>query len=83
MRIFNTFIGATLLAFASGAFAGELGDECAWGLANNKHVKTDCKVNMVGSDGKTYCFSSQESKEAFAKEPEKNLKKAKEVFGRA
>jgi YHS domain-containing protein len=82
MRTFNTLVGATLLAVSSLAFAGELGNECAWGLANDKHVKTDCSVNMVGSDGKTYCFSSKEAKEAFAKDTDKNLKKAKEVFGR-
>ena len=83
MRTFNTLVGATLVAVSSLAFAGELGNECAWGLANDKHVKTDCSVNMVGADGKTYCFSSKEAKEAFMKDADKNLKKAKEVYGRA
>lgn len=83
MRTIQTLVAATLLAFGSLAFAGELGNECAWGLANDKHVKTDCSVNMVGADGKTYCFSSKEAKEAFMKDSDKNLKKAKEVYGRA
>lgn len=83
MRIITTFIGATLLGFGSLAFAGEMGNECVWGLANGKHVKTDCSVNMEGADGKTYCFSSKEAKESFMKAPEKNLQKAKETFGRA
>lgn len=83
MRTIQTLVGATLLAFGSLAFAGELGNECAWGLANDKHVKTDCSVSMEGTDGKTYCFSNKEAKEAFMKAPEKNLKKAKEVYGRA
>lgn len=83
MRTINTLVGATLLALSSFAFAGELGNECAWGLANDKHVKTDCSVNMQGSDGKTYCFSSAAAKESFMKDPAKNLTKAKEVFGRS
>ncbi len=83
MRTISYFITAGLLAFSVSALAGEFKDECAWGLANDKHVKTDCKLNMVGTDGKTYCFSNEKAKEAFMKDPTANIKKAKEVFGRA
>ena len=83
MRTITYSIAAGLLALSASAFAGEFKDECAWGLANDKHVKTDCNVNMLGADGKTYCFSSDKAKESFMKDPVLNTKKAKETFGRA
>ncbi len=66
-----------------GTAKAEYNNECAWGLANGQHVQTSCAINMTGENGKTYCFSSKEAKEAFMKDTDKNLKKAKEVFGRA
>lgn len=83
MRTSSYFVAASLFALSLSAFAGEFKDECAWGLANDKHVKTDCSVNALGKDGKTYCFSNDKAKEAFMKDPVENIKKAKEVFGRA
>ncbi len=82
MRTITAIIAAALLGISTFASAGEMGDECAWGLANGKHVKTDCSVNME-KDGKTYCFSNDKAKEAFMKDPETNMKKAKKVYGRA
>lgn len=81
MRYFPSFIAATMLAFAASASAGEFNNECAWGLANGKHVKTDCSVNMA-VDGKTYCFSSEDAKKAFAKDVKTHAKKASDTFGR-
>jgi YHS domain-containing protein len=82
MRTFAYTISAGLLALSMSAFAGEFNNECAWGLANDKHVVTDCSVSSVGGDGKTYCFSSEASRDAFMKDPETNAKKALERFGR-
>jgi len=83
MRLISAIAGAGLLAVSMSASAGEFNNECSWGLANDKHVKTDCKVNAVREDGKTYCFSSDKAMDAFMKDAPANVKKAKEVFGRA
>lgn len=82
MRFLTSILAASALAFTASVFAGEFNDECAWGLANGKHVKTDCKINMKGEDGKTYCFSSEKSKTEFMKNATVNLSKAKKAFGR-
>ena len=66
-----------------GTLKGEYNNECAWGLANGKHVETDCKVNMTREDGKTYCFSSDKAMANFMKEPSRNMSKAKETYGRS
>ncbi len=66
-----------------GTRVGEYGNECAWGLANGKHVETNCAVNMTREDGKTYCFSSDKAMANFMKEPSRNMSKAKETYGRS
>jgi YHS domain-containing protein len=57
------------------AATGEFSNMCSWGLANHKDVATDCSVN-TSIKGKTYCFSSQEAKSNFMKNPTANLAKA-------
>ncbi len=66
-----------------GTLAGEFGNECSWGLANGKHVKTDCSVNMTGENGKTYCFSNDRAMAAYMKDPTVNLGKASKTYGRS
>lgn len=66
-----------------GTPVAEFGNECSWGLANGKHVQTNCSVNLTREDGKTYCFSNDKAMSAFMKDPSKNMSKAKEVFGRS
>jgi YHS domain-containing protein len=72
---------ALLLGFATTAYAatGQFGNECSWGLANHKNVQTDCSVN-TSIKGKTYCFSSQEAKANFLKNPTANLAKAESFY---
>ncbi len=82
MRLSTMAIGAGLLAFSVSASAGEFGNQCSWGLANDKHVKTDCKINATREDGKTYCFSSDKAMESFMKDVPTNMAKAKEMYGR-
>ncbi|MCJ7599125.1 MAG: hypothetical protein MUO41_10990 [Methyloceanibacter sp.] len=62
------------------ASAAEFDDSCAMGLASGQMAKTDCSVNWTDTDGKDYCFSAEASKEAFLKNPEENLKKAREFL---
>src|SRR6187397_3194238 len=53
---------------------------CTEGLASGQLTKTDCSVNWKDSDGRVYCFSSEESKAAFLKDTSGNLQKAREFF---
>ena len=59
---------------------GEFDNNSAMDLASGQAVKTDCSVNWTAPDGKVYCFSSEESKTAFLKNPDENIQKAKEFF---
>jgi YHS domain-containing protein len=72
---------AFLLGFATTAYAatGQFSNMCSWGLANHKDVPTDCSVN-TSIKGKTYCFSSQEAKANFLKNPTANLSKAESFY---
>ena len=54
----------------------QFGGQCAEGLAEGKHVMTNCSVTWTGPDGKTYCFSSNEAKATFLKNPQQNLESA-------
>ncbi|HZP88667.1 MAG TPA: hypothetical protein VFB54_17795 [Burkholderiales bacterium] len=83
MKRITPILAGALLALSTSAFSAEFNNQCAWGLANGKNVPTDCKINMTRSDGKTYCFSSDEAMDNFMKSPTVNLKKAQEKFGRA
>ena len=72
---------ALMLGLATTAYAatGEFSNMCSWGLANHKDVATDCSVN-TSIKGKTYCFSSQEAKANFLKNPTSNLAKAESFY---
>jgi YHS domain-containing protein len=49
-------------------------------LASGQLVKTDCSVNWTAPDGKIYCFSTEGSKQAFLKNPDENIQKAREFL---
>jgi hypothetical protein len=59
---------------------GEFDNFCTEGLASGQLSKTDCSVNWKDSDGRVYCFSSEDSKAGFLKDPSGNLQKAREFF---
>lgn len=68
------------VAFAADAVSpdkAEFGGQCAEGLAEGKHVMTDCSVNWKDKDGKTYCFSNDAAKAAFLKSPTESLDRAR------
>ena len=77
----SAFAVALVLGLATTAYAatGEFSNMCSWGLANHKDVATDCSVN-TSIKGKTYCFSSQEAKANFMKNPTANLAKAESFY---
>jgi YHS domain-containing protein len=57
---------------------GEFDNSCAMGLAEGQKVATNCSVNWTADDGKVYCFSTEDSKAAFLKNPTENIQKARE-----
>ena len=59
---------------------GEFDNSSAMDLASGQLVKTDCSVNWTAPDGKIYCFSTEGSKQAFLKNPDENIQKAREFF---
>jgi len=83
MRTYVTplLAGALALGLTTTAFAatGQFKDMCAWGLANNKEVHTNCDVHAM-YEGKTYCFSSKQAKTDFMKNPKANLAKAQQNY---
>ena len=84
MRTAPSILFAALMGLSMAAFAApEYNNECSWGLANGKHVQTECKVNMTRENGKTYCFSNDRALDAFMQDPSGNAKKAEETFGRS
>lgn len=68
-----------LLAISGLASAAEMGDNCTTGLSMGQMMKTDCSVK-TDYKGKTYCFSSEESRMMFMKDPEKVIEKAKAFY---
>lgn len=62
---------------------GEFGNHDAWSLAKGdaKPAVTDCKVTwMDTTSNKTYCFSSEANKDAFAKDTKTNIAKANAAY---
>jgi len=55
----------------------EFGGQCTEGLAEGKHVLTDCSVNWKDKDGKVYCFSNEAAKATFLKNPAESLERAR------
>src|SRR6476646_518792 len=87
---FSSSIVSTLALIAALAFSvavsaadavspdkAEFGGQCAEGLAEGKHVMTDCSVNWADKDGKVYCFSNEPAKTAFLKNPAESLDRAR------
>ena len=63
-------------------YAGEYDDNCAAGLAIYEvMVKTDCSINWTDQkSGKTYCFSSENSKEEFLEDVASNITNAERNY---
>lgn len=84
----RTLIAAFVLTFASltaqAADKDQFGASCAYGLAEyGVEVKTDCKINWQDpATGKTYCFSKEEAKQEFLKNPKANVAKAEAAYAK-
>jgi hypothetical protein len=60
----------------------EFSGMCVTGLAAGKRVQTNCSVSWQ-DEGKAYCFSNEDAKATFLKDPQGTLAKAKENFALA
>jgi hypothetical protein len=69
--------GSCAAADAAPPAQAEFGGQCAEGLAEGKHVATDCTSTWTDKDGKTYCFSSDGAKKSFLEKPAENLERAR------
>ncbi|HYB34244.1 MAG TPA: hypothetical protein VED45_12565 [Steroidobacteraceae bacterium] len=56
----------------------QFGGQCAEGLAEGRHVTTNCAITWKDKDGKVYCFSSESSRKTFLDNPAANLQKARD-----
>jgi YHS domain-containing protein len=54
----------------------QFGGQCAEGLAEGRHVMTDCSVTWTDKDGKVYCYSSEAAKKSFLENPTDSLQRA-------
>ncbi len=67
-------------AHAAGATApsqAQFEGQCTEGLAEGRHVATDCTTTWTDKDGKIYCFSSDSAKKSFLASPAENLQRAR------
>lgn len=60
--------------------SAEFDGQCAEGLAEGRHVMTNCSVHWTANDGKDYCFSSESAKTSFLKSPDQNLERARDFM---
>jgi YHS domain-containing protein len=78
--------GFLLLAASQSASAAaqappvQFGGQCTEGLADGRHVMTDCSVTWTDTDGKVYCYSSEAAKKSFLEDPSANVQRAREFI---
>jgi hypothetical protein len=69
-----------LAGLASGGWGAQGGPEfgglCAMGLAEGRHVETDCSVTWDGPQNRRFCFSNSDARASFLKDPEVHLRRA-------
>ena len=84
MRTLIVALALALASFSASAADKQFGATCAYGLSEyGVEVKTDCKINWQDTaSGKTYCFSKDEAKQEFLKNPEGNITKAEATYAK-
>jgi YHS domain-containing protein len=84
MRMLIVALALSLASFAAVAAENQFGATCAYGLSEyGVEVKTDCKINWQDpASGKTFCFSKEEARQEFLKNPEANIKKAEATYAK-
>lgn len=84
MRTLFVALALCLASFSAIAVEKEFGATCAYGLSEfGVEVKTDCKINWQDpATGKTFCFSKEEARQEFLKNPEANIRKAQATYAK-
>lgn len=84
MRTLIVALAFALASFSAIAADKQFGATCAYGLSEyGVEVKTDCKINWQDpASGKTFCFSKEEARQEFLKNPEGNIKKAEATYAK-
>ncbi len=54
--------------------------QCVEGLAEGRHLETNCALTWTDKDGKVYCFSNEAGKLTFLRNPQANLAKARDFM---
>jgi hypothetical protein len=73
-------LGCALAADAPPSGSPEFGGQCVEGLAEGRHVTTNCAITWTDKDGKVYCLSSESARKSFLENPAANLQKAREFM---
>ena len=81
MKTFQMLVVVMLFSLTGLALADEFNAQCTTGLANNMLIQTKCEEHAM-FEGKTYCFSSQESKAKFLENPKLTVQKAAEFYAK-
>ena len=58
----------------------QFGGQCVEGLAEGRHVMTNCALTWKDKDGKVYCFSSDAARKSFLENPAAKLQQARDFI---
>lgn len=75
MTVLALSFGAVSSVYAAEKYP-EFGGRCAYGVAIEIDVATDCSQNWTAPNDNFYCFGSEDDHQSFMKDPESNLEKA-------
>ena len=84
MRTLIVAFALALASFSAIAADEQFGASCAYGLSEfGVEVKTDCKINWQDpASGRTFCFSKEEARQEFLKNPDANIRKAEATYAK-
>ena len=81
MKLIKLILASTIMLFSSLTLAGEFDDYCTASLSQGRLFKTHCLITTM-YEGKTYCFGSEESKDAFSENPKEMIAKAAAFYAK-
>jgi len=58
----------------------QFGGQCPEGLAEGRHIMTNCSIQWTDSEGKVYCFKNDDSKKSFLENPSEHLQRARDFL---
>jgi hypothetical protein len=69
-------LAAALVTAAAYAADPEFEGHCAMSVSVGARLPTDCSVVWISPEDKLYCFSSEQAKSAFMRDPRSNEQRA-------